>query len=260
MPGSPDEDGGRIQRTLIATVDKATALQAPAVAKYVAKVRRAHPDENPEQIIRRMENRFLTLVTSSGAAVGATAAVPSVGTGAALIAAGGESALFIEASALLTLAIATVHGVHVTNREHRRALVLAIILGNSGTKIVETAMGHRGGVGTFLTSRIPKPTMNALNKTLLRKFASRFATKKGVLTIGTLAPAGIGAFIGATGNRVMGKTVIRSARTAFGLPPQQWLDTIDQLDGFDAKPADRRSPEAPTTVTGLTSQPNSRPT
>ena len=106
---------------MVSLLDNGSKLQAPAVAKYVARTRRAHPDESPGQIIERFENTFLTAVTGSGSAVGATAAVPGVGTVASLAAAGAETVFFLEASALLTLAVAAVHGVSPTDTHAREA-------------------------------------------------------------------------------------------------------------------------------------------
>ncbi|NED69099.1 hypothetical protein G3I15_50090, partial [Streptomyces sp. SID10244] len=65
-------------------LDRAQRLQGPAVAKYVRNLRTAHPEESPAQIITRLEKTYLTAVTGSGGAVGATAAVPGVGTMTAL--------------------------------------------------------------------------------------------------------------------------------------------------------------------------------
>ena len=77
-------------------LDKAQRLQAPAVKKYVDALRKAHPDESPEQIIRRLEKQFLRTVMGTGSAVGATAAIPGVGTMTALTAMTGETALFLS--------------------------------------------------------------------------------------------------------------------------------------------------------------------
>ncbi|OOK78794.1 conserved membrane domain protein [Mycobacterium kansasii] len=43
---------------------------------------------------------------------------------------------------------------------------------------------------------------------------------------GKLLPAGIGAVIGAIGNRLVGKKLVRNARSAFGAPPARWPVTL----------------------------------
>lgn len=218
----------RVESTIVSVLDNASRLQAPAVAKYVERVRRAHPDETPAQIVERMEKMFLTAVTGSGSAVGATAAVPAVGTVASIAAVGAETAFFIEASALLTLAIASVHGISPVDHQQRRALVLAVALGESGMEIVERATGITAtNWAKLVTGRIPSGTMKTMNSSLVRKFVTKYAAKRSALILGKLLPAGVGAVIGGAGNRAIGRGVIDNAREAFGPAPALWHDRTD---------------------------------
>lgn len=227
-------DAGRIEKILVAVLDNGSRLQAPAVAKYVNHVRRSHPDETPAQIVTRMEKMFLLAVTGSGSAVGATAAVPGVGTVASIAAVGAESAFFLEASALLTLAVASVHGISVENHQQRRALVLAVALGESGMEIVQKVTGVTAkNWGTAITSKIPGSTMRGMNSTLVRKFVTKYAAKRSALILGKLIPAGIGAVIGGAGNRVIGKGVVKNAREAFGPAPTRWTDHLIVMPADD---------------------------
>ncbi len=215
------DGSGRLEKTVASLLDNGSKLQAPAVAKYVDRVRRAHPDENPAQIIERMEKMFLNAVTGSGGAVGAAAAVPGVGTVATLAAAGAETAFFLEASAVLTLAVAAVHGISPRDNEQRRALVLAVALGDTGMEIVERAVGHSAkNWGTLMTGKVPG--IKSMNQSLLKKFVTRYAAKRGALLFGKILPAGIGFVIGGVGNRALGKGVITNARKAFGPAPTHW--------------------------------------
>ncbi|WP_137725329.1 hypothetical protein [Prescottella subtropica] len=226
------EQLGRIESTVAAVLDNASRLQAPAVAAYVARVRRAHPDETPAQIVERMEKMFLTAVTGSGSAVGAAAAVPAVGTVASIAAVGAETAFFLEASALLTLAIAAVHGISPHDHRQRRALVLSVALGESGMEIVERATGLTAtNWARLVTGRIPPQTMKAMNSSLVRKFVTKYAAKRSALILGKLLPAGVGAVIGGAGNRAIGRGVVDNARDAFGPTPRVWPDHLDRPDG-----------------------------
>jgi hypothetical protein len=212
---------GRLEKTVSALLDSGSRVQGPAVAKYVDRVRRAHPGERPAQIIERLESRYLFAVTGSGGAVGATAAVPGIGTVAALAAAGAETAFFLEASAVFTLAVAAVHGISADDNERRRALVLGVVMGESGMDIVQRTMGHSAkGWASKLTARVPG--LRDMNDSLLKRFLSRFAAKRAALVAGRIIPAGIGAAIGAFGNRALGKGVINNARNAFGPAPIVW--------------------------------------
>ena len=87
------KEGGRLEKSLVAILDNASRLQGPAVEKYVAYMRRAHPNDTPAQLIERLENRFILAVTGSGSAVGGAAAIPGLGTVASLAAVGADKRL-----------------------------------------------------------------------------------------------------------------------------------------------------------------------
>jgi hypothetical protein len=216
---------GIIARGVASALERGSRAQGPAVDRYVDKLRAAHPDEAPAQIIERMESQFLRAVTVSGTAVGALAAVPVVGTVASLAAMGAEAAFFLEAASVLTLGVAAVHGIPAEEHETRHSLVLAVALGETGLQIVARATGFRGkNWAEQLGAGVPSPVMRALNSRLLSAFVKRYATRRVALLFGKLAPAGIGAAIGFAGNRALGRTMIANARDAFGAPPLQWPD------------------------------------
>lgn len=224
-------NGGPVEKVLVSVLDNGSRLQAPAVAKYVEWVRRSHPGESPAQIVERMEKMFLLAVTGSGSAVGATAAIPGVGTVASIAAVGAESAFFLEAAALLTLAVASVHGISAADHQQRRALVLSVALGESGMEIVQKATGVTAkNWATAITSRIPGPTMKGMNSTLVRKFITKYAARRSALILGKLVPAGIGAAIGGAGNRAIGKGVVKNSRVAFGPAPARWPDELRAIE------------------------------
>ncbi|AHK29879.1 hypothetical protein OPAG_04700 [Rhodococcus opacus PD630] len=224
-------NGGPVEKVLVSVLDNGSRLQAPAVARYVEWVRRSHPGESPAQIIERMEKMFLLAVTGSGSAVGATAAIPGVGTVASIAAVGAESAFFLEAAALLTLAVASVHGISAADHQQRRALVLSVALGESGMEIVQKATGVTAkNWASAITSRIPGPTMKGMNSTLVRKFITKYAARRSALILGKLVPAGIGAAIGGAGNRAIGKGVVKNAREAFGPAPARWPDELRAIE------------------------------
>ncbi|MFI6868676.1 hypothetical protein [Nocardia sp. NPDC050406] len=233
---------GGLEKTVVSLLDNGSQLQAPAVAKYVARLRKSHPDETPAQIVTRLEKLYLNTVTGSGTAVGATAAVPGVGTVASVAAMSAETAFFLEASAVFTLAVAAVHGVAPEDKERRRALVLAVVLGESGMEIVQKSVGHSAkNWGTLLTDKIPG--IRSMNDSLLKRFLVQFITKRSALMLGKVLPAGIGAAIGGFGNRALGHRLIDNSRQAFGPAPKDWprplvidADPLPALDATDKQP------------------------
>lgn len=229
------KDSGAIEKFLVSMLDRGSRLQGPAVAKYVDRLRRAHPDESPEQLIRRLEKQFLLTVTGSGSAVGATAAVPGVGTVAAIGAIGAETIFFLEAAALLTLAVASVHGIEPHDHQQRRALVLAVALGDSGKELVTAATGTSlTNWPKALASQTSSKQLRVMNNALVKKVIRKYAAKRSAMTIGKLLPAGIGAVVGGVSNRAVGKRTIRHARDAFGPAPAAWPSPVTAL------PADRQ--------------------
>lgn len=224
-----------VEKAVRSLLDNGTQLQAPAVAKYVDRFRRAHPDENPGRIVERLEKLYLTTVTGSGTAVGAAAAVPGVGTVSSIAAMSAETTFFLEASAVYTLAVAAVHGIAPEDDERRRALVLAVVLGDTGRDIVQQSVGRSAqNWGTLLAERIPG--LESMNDSLMKRFVVQFITKRGALMFGKILPAGIGAAIGGFGNRTLGKKMIDNAHEAFGPAPVRWPGDTRRGTVIDAEP------------------------
>ncbi|MEV6767063.1 hypothetical protein AB0N05_00365 [Nocardia sp. NPDC051030] len=232
------------EKTVVSLLDNGAQVQAPAVAKYVGKLRDAHPGESPAQIVTRIEKLYLKAVTGSGTAVGATAAVPGVGTFTALAAMSAETAFFLEASAVFTLAVAAVHGVAPEDKERRRALVLGVVLGESGMEIVQKSVGTSAkNWGSLMSTKIPG--ISSMNDSLLKRFMVQFLAKRSALMLGKVIPAGIGAAIGGFGNRALGHKTIDNARNAFGAPPLVWPRPLvidaDPLPAVETAPGNRKS-------------------
>ncbi|ULP48810.1 hypothetical protein [Mycolicibacter virginiensis] len=228
-PREPDEEKPSMAaRVLARVIERSERVQGPAVRAYVERLRRTDPDADPAQVIAKLEKRYLAAATASGAAVGATAAVPAIGTLMALSAVAGETAVFLEATAFFVLSVAEVHGIPVDNRDRRRALVLAVLVGDQGKGALADLLGPGRTSGAWLAegsagvAALPLPAVKELNSRLLRYFVKRFTLRRGALAFGKLLPVGLGAVIGAIGNRLMGKKIIGNARKAFGTPAHRW--------------------------------------
>ena len=224
----PDTAQGRPKasaRALAQVIERSARVQGPVAKAYVERLRQADPGAAPAQIIRKLEKRYLAAVTGSGAAVGSTAAFPGIGTLAALSAAAGETVVFLEATAFFVLAVADVFGIPAEHREQRRALVLAVLVGDDSKRAVAELIGPGRTSGAWLTegvATLPMPAITQLNSRLFKRAVRRFTLRRSALLFGKLLPVGIGAIIGAIGNRVAGKKLVRNARRAFGNPPARW--------------------------------------
>lgn len=219
-------------RALAQVIERSSRIQGPAAEAYVDRLRRTHPGASPAEIVTKLEKRFVSVVTASGAAVGAAATFPGIGTIAALSAAAGETAVFLEATALFVLALASVYGIPLDHRERRRALVLAVLVGDSSKSAVAELIGPgrtSGGWVSESMASLPLPAISKLNSRMFKYFVKRFALKRGALMFGKLMPVGIGALVGAIGNRMVGRKIVRNARSAFGAPPARWPVTLHLL-------------------------------
>lgn len=215
------------QDVLLAAVDKALSVQQPAIDAHLRRVRRGRPDASPDEVIKRLNKQLLAATTSSGAAVGATAAAPGVGTGVSLALSAGESVAFLEAAALYSMAVAEIHGIHVADLERRRTLFFAIMLGESGAASVQRVAERTGQHWARHTvNRIPMSQIYAINRVLGKNFVTKYGTKQGVIVLGRVVPLGIGAVIGGTANAAMATMVVRSAKRAFGPPPGAWPEPL----------------------------------
>ncbi len=208
---------------LLSALDRGLSVPTPVVVEAVAKLRGEHPNESPAQIVGRLERRFIRAVTASGAAVGMAAAIPAAGTGAALAAVGGETALVLSAAAVLALSLAEVYGIPLNDMDKRRTLVLSIAIGDSSLSLVRNLLGKSGkGWRSFMAADTSTSSLKILNSALTKKFLVKAGTKQGLVTIGKIAPFGIGAVIGASGNRALGRRLIKNSHEILGPPPPHW--------------------------------------
>jgi hypothetical protein len=217
---------------LAGIIERSSRIQGPAAAAYVERLRRADPNAGPATVVAKLEKRYVAAVTASGAAVGCAAVLPGLGTLSALSAAVGETAVFLEATAFFALAIASVYGVSAEERERRRALVLAVLVGDDSKQAMTELIGGGRTSGAWLSegmASLPLPALSQLNSRLLKRMVRRFTLRRSALLFGTLLPVGIGALIGAIGNRLAGRKIVRNARNAFGMPPAKWPVTLHLL-------------------------------
>lgn len=219
-------DGLRTPAPVQKSIERLLSVQRPLVLAHVRRIRKGNPDASPARVIQILERRYLTAVTSGGAAVGASAVIPGVGVGVSLALSGVETAGFLEASALFAQSVTEVHGIAVTDPERARTLVMAMMLGTAGSDLVRQLAEQASGTGTrsgfwgeMVTKSLPKASMGQIADRLKKTFVRRFATSQGTSVLGRAIPFGIGAVVGGAGNHIVGRKVVKSSRHAFGPPP-----------------------------------------
>lgn len=234
-PGDPE---GAQHPLTVRTLDRLLAVQRPVVLAHLRGIRQRHPDATTAEVVQMLERRYLTAVTTGGAAVGATAVIPGIGTATTLALSGVETAGFLEATALFAQSLAELHGIPVDNPDRARALVLALMLGREGADLVGQFARQASGKGAprssywgeLVTSSLPRTAVGPVLDRLKHAFLRRFAAAGGASVVGKALPFGIGAAIGGTGNHILGRRVISGARRAFGIVPRVFPATLDPGD------------------------------
>lgn len=230
-PRAPVPPAVTEERSLSARgLDRVLAVQRPLVLAHIRSIRLRHPHATPHDIVRILETRYLATVTTGGAAVGATAVIPGIGTGITLALSGVETVGFMESTALFAQSVAEVHGIAIQDPERARALVMALMLGKEGVDLISQltrqAAGKGGTRATYwgelVTKSLPRAAVGPLVDRLKSAFIRQFASRGGASFVGKALPFGVGAVVGGAGNHLLGRRVLNNSRRAFGAAPP-WL-------------------------------------
>jgi len=245
LPDDSSWDGGLSPESssdhpaAIRALDGVLRVQRPIVIAHLRSIRMRNPRASTADIVRMLERRYLAAVTTGGAAVGATAVVPGIGTGVTLALSGVETLGFLDATALYAQSLAELHGIRVDNPDRARALVLTLMLGTEGVELVAQLGSQLAGKGVgrptywgeVITKSLPRAAVGPLVDRLKRTFVHQFSAKAGASIIGKALPFGIGAAIGGTGNNILGRRVIVGSRRAFGPPPLAYPPELEPMPG-----------------------------
>ncbi|SDS20977.1 hypothetical protein [Corynebacterium timonense] len=223
-----EEEAGPLGRALIAAVDKAAQLQSAPIRAYVEWVRRSHPEATPAQVQAIVDKHFRTAVSSTGAGVGAAAAVPGIGfvTGGVTVA--GESVLFLDIAAFYTMASAHLRGVDITDPQRRRAVVLVALTGAKGVAVVDALLGDdtRGVPAAATLSRFSGPRLAEANSILTRVALRSLRKRLSRAWLGKILPLGIGVVAGVAANRKLAARIIDTVSPSLGPLPPRFLEAL----------------------------------
>lgn len=242
-----DEDG-QPKPAITKALDTVLRVQRPMVVGMVKKLREKYPTESPAQIQKRLEKQYIRDVTVGGGAVGASAFIPGIGTAASV----GLSALaiggYLERTAIFAQAVAELNGVEIKDDEASRAMVMAIMLGEDGSALMNTMLAQSTGAsgvtkkwGMMMGKNDGKGF--SVERTLRNMFIKRFLTRQSGALVGRALPFGIGAVVGGGANLALGKKVIQATQEAFGDAPATFPESLitDRAPKF----VDPNAPAAP---------------
>lgn len=233
-----------VQRMLLRAVE----VQRPLVLANLRRLRKKYPDASAYDLGKRLEKDYLRAVGGGGAAIGATAIVPGIGTVVSLSISAAAVVVFLETTALYAQSVAELHGIRLLDPERAQVAVMAIILGEEGTSLLEGFTSHAHGAtntplhawGSAVSKGLPLPTVKTVAAQMRKRFLKKIAVRTGTTMMGKAIPFGIGAVVGGAGNYMMGKAVVASTRQAFGPAP---LVIPAELDAELEAPRQKKSVE-----------------
>ncbi len=206
-----------VGKAVLKAVDKAVEERWDRALKLAA----AAEGDTAEDRIKSVSKQFRRELTALGAASGAVAAAPGLGTATAASALIADLGWFAMRSTDLVMAIGAVQGHTNSTAEERRAWVLAVLaFGEDAATQFETLvrdLDAKSAVGgEKVSARLASlagtdvATLDALrriNATLASQVIAKYGSRRSVLAVGKLLPFGIGAVVGGSANYALTRAV-----------------------------------------------------
>ena len=233
-------------------VFKAIAVQRPAALAYIKEVRRKRPDATPAEVMKVIEQHYVTTTTSASAAVGATATIPAVGIPTAIGLGFADLLFFYESTAMFAICMAELRGYRIDDPERAKVVVLGAMLGDKRksrvTELVMTALPAGASFtaarmatestvtrvspkwGDLLAQQLPDSALVPVAMVLAKEALAKGAVL-GTARIGSKALPVIGAFVGGAASYYFSTGVVKSCREGFSAPLDSWPDWLDLDEG-----------------------------
>lgn len=172
-----------------ARLTRVASDNADAVAEVVAvaRGRSAQFDRTPAEAIRVLDGWYLKRqATEAGARAAGV----------------GPATASLDRTMVYLLALAELHGVTLDDPERRKALLMAVLLGDEGAKLAASALTGQGATWARRLVSLPRAGNPLLGQLL-----------------GKALDTGLSVALAAGGESIQARTVVAQARRAFGDPP-----------------------------------------
>lgn len=239
-------------KALIEGVDRAVASRWERAQEVALSAPGIHPAEKAKAISAPIRKRM----TALGAAAGATAAAPGVGTSVAMGTLLAELGVVALQTTDMVMATGAAYGHVDATAEERRAWVLAVMaFGDDAAEEFSTlvrdmgvAISHDGAaieiagdaVGGGAGQMATIDALRRINTTLVAQVLKKWGTRRGAATVGKLLPFGVGAAVGGSANFWMIREFAKQADTFFAGYDREFVlgvarrGTIERSDAIDA--------------------------
>jgi hypothetical protein len=205
-------------RPLMQALISALRSREPGIRERVRQVQAENPGAPPDELARKLIRSTRSRVAATGAATGAAAIAPGLGTLISLGAATGQSLYALEQETELVMGIAMVYGHELLDSDDR-LLEALVVIGITGGAIklrenVLVAGGERISIAAF--RRLPELWLMRAGGRVLGRIFGRVATHRVAATVTRAAPLAVGVALGAGFDWVAVTTLGRSAMRYYG--------------------------------------------
>jgi len=186
-------------RPVLGALSAVMRRREPAIRERVRRLREENPGLPPDQLARRLIRTTRRRVASTGAASGAAAILPGLGTVIAIGTATSQSLYALEQETELVLAIAMLHGRELADSDER-LLEAVVVVGLAGGAVklrdnLLIAGGQRATIAAF--RRLPNVWLGRAGNRVLVRVLGRVLTGRAVSVVARAAPLAIGVAAGA---------------------------------------------------------------
>lgn len=222
-----------VGKAVLKGVDKAVEERWDRARRVAAEAKGSTVDEK----VRSISKRFRRELAAMGAASGAVAGAPGIGTGAAVSALAADLGWFAMRATDLIMTIGAANGYVDSTAEERRAWVLSILAfgERAADQFAELVAEVDAGVaigGERVSARLAglaggdAATLDALrrvNASLATTVVNKYGSRRTIVAVGKLLPFGIGAVVGGSANyaliRVIGSQTSNFFAGYYNLDP-----------------------------------------
>jgi hypothetical protein len=205
-------------RPVLNALASALRRREPALRERVERIRRDHPELGPDELAQLLIRTTRRRVAATGAASGAAAIAPGLGTLVALGTVTSQSIYALEQETELVLAIATLYGHQLAGSDERLLEALMVVgIAGGAVKLREDVLvvgGERIAVAAF--RRLPERLLTQSGGHLLTRILARVIGGRAASRVLRIAPLAVGVAVGAGFDWVAVSALGRAAIRYYG--------------------------------------------
>jgi EcsC protein family len=214
-------------KVAVSAIDHVVVNRFHDAESLLDRARKAQPHGTRTQVADAIISRVSKEMAAVGAASGAVAAAPAVGTAASVATTAADIGLAFGRIATMVMAVGLAYGHDLSDVDQRKVWVYDVLSGSHGQltdserkagdlkkQLGDQALGSKGGPSGV--NRINEIVATRIGS----KMVGRLVSEEVALKIATLLPLGVGAGIGAVGNRALVRSIGRHAKTYFDTWPK----------------------------------------